>query len=580
MGVLSLDTVVMKKEEAERDLEEGNNQVEKNRKKEKEDLNHIDIETDDDDEEEEEEEEEEEMKKFDEAKLKDKPLDKNNSNEFKVNMLQTLNPTNPLRIVIQGASQVPIPPPSTDHRHQMQSRHVPQPHPHPNTPPQQNQVLEIPTLNSTTYTNRISLFIFLVHMVAVIGLQGYLGYIAIEGIIKPGEIQRKETKILKYWLPQVEGAAILSIIIAFTWQKAMRTWPSLTLKLILWCSFVTSLAAGILLLVFQKPSTDVVGVALIAFAIGNGLYACWVSQRIRFTAQVLEKSLEPVCKFRDLNQPTYWMLGLGFIYITLWVFAIIGALNFYFPPLVIIGLVLSLAWTAEVLRNVANITVSRVIALYYLRGMQCSTGFCFQRALSTNLGSACLGSLFVPAIEALRIIARGLNLLEGEDEFMFSCAHCCLRVMDSIFRFGNSWAFVQIAAYGKGFVRASQDTWALFERIDNMEQVVDADITSSVCFLTGVCSGSICVIVTASWTFTVHKDYTATVSLLAFFLGYLLTRIGMALPHACVSCYYVCYAENPRGTLFGETIPKRLDLIKNDRDIVVPTPRVPRRFRD
>ncbi|KAI3949644.1 hypothetical protein MKW92_026940 [Papaver armeniacum] len=575
MGVLSSDTVVMKKEEAERDLEEGKKQVEKNRKYEKEDLNHIDIETDDDD------DEEEEMKKFDETKLKDKSLDKNNNNnEFKVNMLQTLNPTNPLRIVIQGASQVPIPPPSTDHRHQMQSRHVPQPHPHPNTPPQHNQVLEIPTLNSTTYTNRISLFIFLVHMVAVIGLQGYLGYIAIEGIIKPGEIQRKETKILKYWLPQVEGAAILSIILAFTWQKAMRTWPSLTLKLILWCSFSTSLAAGILLLVFQKPSTDGVGVALIAFAIGNGLYACWVSQRIRFTAQVLEKSLEPVCKFRDLNQPTYWMLGLGFIYITLWVFAIIGALNFYFPPLVIIGLVLSLAWTAEVLRNVANITVSRVIALYYLRGMQCSTGFCFQRALSTNLGSACLGSLFVPAIEALRIIARGLNLLEGEDEFMFSCAHCCLRVMDSIFRYGNSWAFVQIAAYGKGFVRASQDTWALFERIDNMEQVVDADITSSVCFLTGVCSGSICVIVTASWTFTVHKDYTATVSLLAFFLGYLLTRIGMALPHACVSCYYVCYAENPHGTLFGDTINERLNLIKNDRDIVVPTPRVPRRFRD
>ncbi|MCL7046033.1 hypothetical protein MKW94_005848 [Papaver nudicaule] len=579
MGVLGSDTVVMKKEEAERDLEEGNNQVEKNRKNEKDDSNHIQIETDDDDDEE--EEEEKEMKKFDEAKLKDKSSDNNKNNEFKVSMLQTLNPTNPLRIVIHGASQVQIPPPSTDRRHQQQqSRHVPQPHPHANTPPQQNQALEMVSLNSTTYTNRISLFIFLVHMVGVIGLQGYLAYKAVEGIIQTGEIQRKETKLLKYWLPQVEGAAILSIILAFTWQKAMREWPSLTLKFILWSSFFTSLAAGILLLVFQKPSTDGVGVALIAFAIGNGLYACWVSQRIGFTAKVLKKALEPVCKFRDLNQPTYWMLGLGFIYITIWVFAIIGALNFYFPPLVIIGLVLSLAWTAEVLRNVANITVSRVIALYYLRGMQCSTGFCFQRALSTNLGSACLGSLFVPAIEALRIIARGLNLLEGEDEFMFSCAHCCLRVMDSIFRYGNSWAFVQIAAYGKGFVKASQDTWGLFERIDNMEQVVDADITSSVCFLTGVCSGSICVIVTASWTFAIHKDYTATVSLLAFFLGYLLTRIGMALPHACVSCYYVCFAENPRGMLFGDTITKRLELIRTDRDIVVPTPRVPRRFRD
>ncbi|OVA04020.1 Choline transporter-like [Macleaya cordata] len=547
------DTTVMEREtKEERDIEEG--EVQK-KKKIGEDMKK-------------EAEEDEEEKKFDEEKVIDKSTDK----EFKVSMLQTLNPTNPLRIVIQGASQVQIPPPNSHHQH----HHQP-PVPPLTTPPQQ-QALMVTTLNSRKFTNKISLFVFLVHMVSVIGLVFFLGYKALEGVIKSGETQRKERKILEFWLPQVEGSAILSIILAFAWQKAMREWPSFTLKFILWSSFLTSLSAGILLLVFQKPSTDGVGVALIAFAIGNGLYACWVTPRIGFTARVLSKSLEPVAKFSDLNQPTYWMLGLGFIWISLWVLAVIGALNFYFPPLLIIGLVLSLAWTAEVLRNVANLTVSRVIALYYLRGMQCSTQFCFQRALSRNLGSACLGSLFVPAIEALRIIARGLNLLEGEDEFMFSCAHCCLRVMESIFRYGNGWAFVQIAAYGKGFVKASQDTWGLFER-QEMEQVVDSDITSSVCFLTGVCSGSICVLVTASWTFAVHKDFTATVSLLAFFLGYLLTRIGMALPHACVSCYYVCYAEHPENRLFDETIPDRLNLIKTNRDVVVPTPRVPRRFR-
>ena len=114
--------------------------------------------------------------------------------------------------------------------------------------------------------------------------------------------------------------------------------------------------------------------------------------------------------------------------------------------LTILALVLSLMWTAEVMRNVANLTASRVIALYYLRGMQSSVQFSFQRALTYNLGSACLGSLFVPTIEALRILARGLNLLEGEDEFMFSCAHCCLHVMNGIFSFGNSWAFVHVSS--------------------------------------------------------------------------------------------------------------------------------------
>lgn len=162
-------------------------------------------------------------------------------------------------------------------------------------------------------------------------------------------------------------------------------------------------------------------------------------------------SLQPVSKFSDLNQPTYWMLGTGFLWMSFWILAVIGALNFYFPPLIIIALVLSLAWTTEVMRNVVNLTVCRVISLYYILGMQSRTQFCFQRALTQNLGSACLGSLFVPTIEALRIVARGLNLLEGEDEFMFSCAHCCLRIMESIFRCGNGWAYVQVTHFSFSF---------------------------------------------------------------------------------------------------------------------------------
>ncbi|KAL5708298.1 hypothetical protein ACHQM5_019108 [Ranunculus cassubicifolius] len=481
--------------------------------------------------------------------------------EFNVSKLQTLNQTNPLRVVIERAHQVPTPSPQPPHLNLPQS-----------TPQQQPSLI---TLNSRRYTNRISLFIFLLHSVAAIGLVGFLGFKAVQGIIQQGSWQKKEKRILQYWFPQVECSAIISIVLAFVWQKALRVWPGFMIHFILWSSFALSFSAGVLLLCFQKPSTDGVGVALVGFSIGNGLYACWVTRRIKFTTRVLTKALEPVAKFSDINQHTYWMLGVGFCWISLWVLAVIGALNFYFPPLVIILLVLSLAWTAEVLRNVANLTVSRAIGLYYLRGMQSSTQFCFQRALSRNLGSASLGSLFVPAIEALRIVARGLNLLEGEDEFMFSCAHCCLNVMESIFRYGNGWAYVQIATYGKGFVQASQDTWEMFER-QGMEQIVDADITSAICFLTGVCSGSICVIVTASWTFSAYRDFTATVSILAFFLGYLLTRIGMAVPHACVSCYYVCYAEHPENRLFDKTIPDRINFINSGRDVLVPTPRVRR----
>ncbi|KAF2319652.1 hypothetical protein GH714_017849 [Hevea brasiliensis] len=483
---------------------------------------------------------------------------------FHVSMLRRLNPSNPLRIVINSSTRVASPSPSQTSL----PRSTPTPQPQPS----------ITTLNSRRYTNRISLFLFVLHMVLAIGLVCFLIFKGIQGLIAASDtVKRKEIRILKYFLPQVEVASLLSITLALAWQKAFRVWPRFMIHFILWSSFFMTLSAGILLICFQKALTDGVGVCLIAFAIGNGLYACWVTQRIKFSTKILIKSLEPVPKFGDLNQPTYWMLGVGFLWMSLWILAVIGALNFSFPPLTIIALLSSLVWTTEVMRNVVNLTVSRVISLYYLRGMQASTQFCFQRAVTLNLGSACLGSLFVPAIEALRIIARGLNLLEGEDEFMFSCAHCCLGVMNSIFRYGNGWAFVQIAAYGKGFVRASQDTWAQFQRQD-MERIVDSDITSSICFLTGVCSASICVIVVAAWTAKVHQPFTATLSLLAGFIGYLLTRIAMTLPHACVSCYYVCYAENPENRLFDKTIQDRQNLIKSGRDVVVPTPRVPHRF--
>jgi hypothetical protein len=302
-----------------------------------------------------------------------------------------------------------------------------------------------PSLNSHKYTNGITMCLFLLHLTAAGFAMGFFVYKAVEDIIEHPRSSRARSLLLN-WLPPVEGAVALSIILAFTWQKAVRAWPRAMVRIIIWSSFGTTLAVGALLMCFSMPACVGLGVAMVVFSIGTGLYACWVTRRVGFTARVFDRAVQPVDKFRGLNGPAYLMVATGFVWISVWCMAVIGAAQFRFPGLTILALVLSLAWTAEVMRNVANLTSSRVIALYYLRGMQSSVRFSFQRALSHNLGSACLGSLFVPTIEALRILARGLNLLEGEDEFMFSCAHCCLNVMNAVFSFGNSWAFVHVSS--------------------------------------------------------------------------------------------------------------------------------------
>lgn len=66
---------------------------------------------------------------------------------------------------------------------------------------------------------------------------------------------------------------------------------------ILWSTFIMSLAAGVLLICFQRSTTDAIGVVFIGFAIGAGFYAYWVTQWIEFCTEVLPKSLEPVSKY-------------------------------------------------------------------------------------------------------------------------------------------------------------------------------------------------------------------------------------------------------------------------------------------
>uniref|UniRef100_A0A453AV31 Choline transporter-like protein n=1 Tax=Aegilops tauschii subsp. strangulata TaxID=200361 RepID=A0A453AV31_AEGTS len=356
-----------------------------------------------------------------------------------VSRLQAQRPVAPLQVTTQ-APPPPMsvasggedpPPPAAAYPPLMQQ-----------TPPQ-----PLASLNSRVYTNQITLCLFLLQLAAAGLAVGFFVYRAVKDIVQDPRSRnaRREQSLLRQWLPPVEGAVALSIVLAFAWQKAVRAWPRAMVTVILWSAFGVTLAVGSLLMCFSMPATVGLGVALVVFSIGTGLYACWVTRRVGFTARVFEKAVQPVDKFRGLNGPAYLMVAAGFVWISVWCVAVIGAVNFRFPGLTILALVVSLAWTAEVMRNVANLTASRVIALYYLRGMQSSVQFSFQRALSYNLGSACLGSLFVPTIEALRILARGLNLLEGEDEFMFSCAHCCLNVMNAVFEFGNSWAFVHVS---------------------------------------------------------------------------------------------------------------------------------------
>ncbi|GMH19509.1 hypothetical protein Nepgr_021350 [Nepenthes gracilis] len=108
-------------------------------------------------------------------------------------------------------------------------------------------------------------------MVVAIGLVDFLILKGIQGVLMLENVQRKKKIVLKYKLSQVKAAALLSITLASPWEKVVRLRPRFVVHFINWSSFATSLAAGILLICFQKLATNGVRACLVLFAIGNGL---------------------------------------------------------------------------------------------------------------------------------------------------------------------------------------------------------------------------------------------------------------------------------------------------------------------
>eukprot|EP00249_Psilotum_nudum_P024318 c29151_g1_i3 orf=848-1822(+) len=309
------------------------------------------------------------------------------------------------------------------------------------------------------------------------------------------------------------------------------------------------------------------GVLLIIFAVAQSLYSCWVSYRLKYAGDILSASLTPANRALGIYRISNCILIVASFWMALWIFGLVGAVKHTLSSLIVVVLLGSLAWTMEVLRNIVHGTVAGVVAQVYFDGgnpTQYSVKTSLHRVCTTSFGSICLGSSIVPILHALRMAARGLNRLQGENEFLFSCANCFMGIMDTLIGFGNNWAYVQVVVYGKPFIKASQDTWNLIKHC-KLDVLINTDLTSSVCVLSGISGGMLCVLVSGGWTFATHKDLTTSISILAFIIGYSLVLIAMAVPQACVAVHYVSYAENPANQQFIQSpIPERLNELLRD----------------
>ncbi|EOY10454.1 Gd2b, putative [Theobroma cacao] len=386
--------------------------------------------------------------------------------------------------------------------------------------------------------------------------------LTIRGLINASNTHRFHPK---KWYPPLLVSTASGGIVSFIWQWISFHYPSKAVKVAFWVSPLLTCAVGVLHVLIGSPVSLAIGTIAVVSGVIQSLYACWVNPRFAYATKILKVSTS----FPPDGTTTFVTLSLIIcvIYSAFLVTGIGGATatGTGLDILFIIFILLSFTWSMQVIKNLLYVTISRVRYMNFACGVDMNTQIAFRDTIKHLVGSVCIGSALVPVFGTIRGSARAMSLVAGgTDEFLFSCANCYSGVASTLIKYGNRWGFVHVGVYNKGFVQASANTWEMFQRAE-LISLIDSDLTGVFCFLSGLAVGSICTLAGGTWALIVHKSYATEVSIYAFLIGYFMCRIALAWQQACVSAYFVAYAENPQSLRFDSTIPVRIQELQRHR---------------
>ena len=206
---------------------------------------------------------------------------------------------------------------------------------------------------------------------------------------------------------------------------------------------------------------------------------------------------------------------------------------------------LSLYWTSEVIRNTAHVTVSGTFGTWYFMGGNNQnlpsnpTLKSAKRALTTSFGSICFGSLLVALIQTVRAILRSLARQNNDNAvamILVCIIDCILGCIESLVRYFNKYAYVQVALYGKSFCTAAKDTWRLAQSV-GFDAIINDSFINSVLgiaqisgfLITGLLGALIGAAMTGTQVVSENADYTWLVfAILGGLVGLIVLSTGMA----------------------------------------------------
>ncbi|KAB1221024.1 hypothetical protein CJ030_MR3G018983 [Morella rubra] len=296
----------------------------------------------------------------------------------------------------------------------------------------------------------------------------------------------------------------------------------------------------------------------VVFATGAALqflYVISVIDRLPFTMLVLQKAAKMVWSLPEVMRVAYAFMFVMLIWLGLWSFGASGVVASNMGDgggwWLLVVLSVSLFWTGAVLCNAVHVIVSGMVFLVLIHGGREASSIppnslmmSLQYVVTKSFGSICYGSLFTAAIRTLRWEIRGIRSKIGNNECLLCCVDFLFHLVETLVRFFNKYAYVQIAVYGKSFNHSARDAWELFQST-GVEALVAYDCSGAVLLMGTLLGGLVTGTCAGVWTWIKWRDSMSMVGSTAMLVGMVLVGLGMVVVESAVTSIYICYAEDP-----------------------------------
>ncbi|KAK4777727.1 hypothetical protein SAY87_017914 [Trapa incisa] len=296
----------------------------------------------------------------------------------------------------------------------------------------------------------------------------------------------------------------------------------------------------------------------IAFAVGAALqflYVISVIDRLPFTMLILQKAVKMVWGLPEVMRIAYGFMLVMLLWMTLWSFGASGVVASGMDDgkrwWLLVVLSISLFWTGAVLCNTVHVIASGMVFLVLFHGGEQPSMMprnsllnSLRYALTTSFGSICYGSLFTAAIRTLRWEIRGFRSKIGNNECLLCCVDFLFHLVETLVRFFNKYAYVQIAVSGKSFNQSARDAWELFQST-GVEALVAYDCSGAVLLMGSILGGLISGTCAGVWAWIKASDRVVMIGSTSMLMGMILVGLAMAVVESAVTSIYICYAEDP-----------------------------------